>query len=1132
MKKITLFQSIIFLLLLSNFTTAQTLESFETESDGATSFTSGSKTFSITNGIVEYPGVDAFGAGDSNFYIDNSSSCGVQSTLSFSTNDGSDFYMNSLYIYTSTDCAGVPVNTSNSILLKGFKDNSEEFSITVSNWSNEETNGFTLVDLTSLGYGDTAVDEIRLDFSASTVQYAAIDEILWSTIPTGNFNRENFESAIDDSTTFTNNGQSFTTTNSLRVQELGSGQGVNDSQILLDNLDASPSTIVDGGTPYTASIQTTDGTDIFLRGFYLYMSNNGANAIHTVGVTVNGYKDGSGTPAFSQVFLPPFDNDNENFNFIDISSVNEAISIDRIEIVPSNNTAGGANEINYFAVDNLYWSTASVPVSASINDPSVAEGASGNTTLQFTVSLDNPAPAGGATVDYATSSGTATSGSDYTAIGTTTLSFVAGETSKTVDVTVSGDSMVEIDETLTITLSNPTGTDVSITDSTGTGTITNDDSTTVTIADVSVNENSGTATIIATLNNAVDGGFDIDVSTADGTATTADSDYTSVTSQTLTFAGTSGETETFNVTLGGDTKVEADETVSISMSGLSPVTVASGDIDITDGATLTLNNDDAAAVTIADVSGNENGGSITVTATLDNAVQGGFTVDLSTSDGTATTGDSDYTSITSETLTFAGTAGETQTFTFVPTGDTKLESNETVTFSQSNLASTVLAVNITDGATGTILNDDAAAVTIADVSGNENGGSVTVTATLDNAVQGGFTVDVSTSDGTATTGDSDYTSITSETLTFAGNAGETQTFTFVPTGDTKLESNETVTFSQSNLASTALAVNITDGATGTILNDDAASVTIADVSGNENGGSITVTATLDNAVQGGFTVDVSTSDGTATTGDSDYTSITSETLTFAGTAGETQTFTFVPTGDTKLESNETVTFSQSNLASTTLSVNITDGATGTILNDDAAAVTIADVSGNEDDGAITVTATLDNAVQGGFSIDVNTTDGTATTVDNDYTSITSETLNFTGNAGETQTFTVTPISDTDLESDEQLSIFMNNLASTVLAVNITDGATATILNDDVALSINTVENIDLSIYPNPVKDVLYLKVENVKIENIELFNILGKSVKNIQLKNTTIDVSAVNSGMYILQIKTEKGITTKRIIKE
>ncbi len=55
--------------------------------------------------------------------------------------------------------------------------------------------------------------------------------------------------------------------------------------------------------------------------------------------------------------------------------------------------------------------------------------------------------------------------------------------------------------------------------------------------------------------------------------------------------------------------------------------------------------------------------------------------------------------ISSETLTFSGTAGETQTFTLTPTSDSKLEADETVSISQANLSGTSLAVDITDGAT-------------------------------------------------------------------------------------------------------------------------------------------------------------------------------------------------------------------------------------------------------------------------------------------------------------------------------------------------------------------------------------------------------------------------------------------------
>ena len=121
------------------------------------------------------------------------------------------------------------------------------------------------------------------------------------------------------------------------------------------------------------------------------------------------------------------------------------------------------------------------------------------------------------------------------------------------------------------------------------------------------------------------------------------------------------------------------------MSNLVPATVGSSNITITDTSTLTINNDDSATLSIADVSGDEDAGDITVTVTLDNPVDGGFTVDMNSADGTAAIADSDYTAVTSETLTFAGSAGETQQFTITPTSDTKVEANETVTISMNNV---------------------------------------------------------------------------------------------------------------------------------------------------------------------------------------------------------------------------------------------------------------------------------------------------------------------------------------------------------------------------------------------------------------------------------------------------------------
>jgi len=112
-------------------------------------------------------------------------------------------------------------------------------------------------------------------------------------------------------------------------------------------------------------------------------------------------------------------------------------------------------------------------------------------------------------------------------------------------------------------------------------------------------------------------------------------------------------------------------------------------------------------------------------------------------------------------------------------------------------------------------------------------------------------------------------------------------------------------------------------------------------------------------------------------------------------------------------------------------------------------ITIEDVSGNENDGAITLTATLTGGpVFGGFSVDVFTTDGTALVADNDYTAIVGQTLNFTGINGQTIAFDVFPTPDTNLEDSETLTISMGNLTGNFVPLDISDTATVTITNDD------------------------------------------------------------------------------------
>ena len=111
--------------------------------------------------------------------------------------------------------------------------------------------------------------------------------------------------------------------------------------------------------------------------------------------------------------------------------------------------------------------------SLSIDSPSVAEGDSGSASLAFTVSL-GAASGRQVTVGYADAgTGTATSGTDYTAISAGTLTFAAGETAKTLTVSVTGDGTSEPDETVVVTLSSPANAVLGT--ASGTGTITDDD---------------------------------------------------------------------------------------------------------------------------------------------------------------------------------------------------------------------------------------------------------------------------------------------------------------------------------------------------------------------------------------------------------------------------------------------------------------------------------------------------------------------------------------------------------------------------------------------------------------------------------------------------------------------------------
>lgn len=336
----------------------------------------------------------------------------------------------------------------------------------------------------------------------------------------------------------------------------------------------------------------------------------------------------------------------------------------------------------------------------SVNDVSVTEGNTGTTTASFTVTLSN-ASSEAISASYITANGSASAGSDYTQTSGS-VSFSPGEVSKSISVSVSGDTTFEGNETFNVNLSS--AVNATFADNQGVGTINNDDSQpTISINNTSLNEgNTGTssAAFTVSLSNASSQTITVNFATANVSAT-AGSDYVAA-SGSLTF--TPGSlTQPINVTINGDTTFEPNETFNVNLSGVANATIADNQ------GVGTINNDDAQPIiSIDDVSVNE-GNTATSTASftvsLTNASSQTITVNFATGNNTAIAGV--HYVANSGAVTFA--PGQVSQPVNVTINGDVLNEPPSVTFNV-NLSTPTNATIADNQGVGTILDDDAPAL--------------------------------------------------------------------------------------------------------------------------------------------------------------------------------------------------------------------------------------------------------------------------------------------------------------------------------------------------------------------------------------------------------------------------------------
>lgn len=81
-----------------------------------------------------------------------------------------------------------------------------------------------------------------------------------------------------------------------------------------------------------------------------------------------------------------------------------------------------------------------------------------------------------------------------------------------------------------------------------------------------------------------------------------------------------------------------------------------------------------------------------------------------------------------------------------------------------------------------------------------------------------------------------------------------------------------------------------------------------------------------------------------------------------------------------------------------------------------------------------------------------------------------------------------------------------------------------------ALGIEKIDLNNLSIYPNPVKDIVKIETINT-IQSVSIYSIEGTQIYNKNLTNKIIDLSELSSGIYFIKVKTNKGARIKKLIK-
>jgi hypothetical protein len=544
-----------------------------------------------------------------------------------------------------------------------------------------------------------------------------------------------------------------------------------------------------------------------------------------------------------------------------------------------------------------------------------------------TVSLSASAPAvlEGGSIVYTATASNVVSGSPLvvTLSNGQTITIPVGQSSaSSLPFAVRGDdAYLQGSDTVSVTITGTSGANFEAVTPTGTATttVTDDaDATTVTLtaSTASVAEG-GSIAYTATVNNAVTGS-PLVITLSNG--------------QQITIpVGQSSATSTPFAVRGDDAYVQGNQTVTVGISSTSGGNYEALTTTSTTSTTVTDDADASVVTLTASTASVTEGGSITYTASVSNAVTGSPLV-ISLSNG--------------QTITIpVGQSSASSAPFAVRADDAYVQGNQALTVGITGTTGGNFEALTTSSTTSTTVIDDADATTVTLTSSAASvaeGGAITYTATVNNPVTGSPLL-ISLDNG--------------QTITIPVGASSANSAAFaVRADDAYAQGNQTLTVGISTTSGGNFEALTTTSTTSTTVTDDGDATTVtlsASAASVVEGGSIVYTATVASAVTGSPFV-VTLDNG--------------QTITIpVGQTSASSTPFAVRADDAYLQGNQTVTVGISSTSGGNFEAVTTTSTASTTVTDDADATTVtltASTASVTEGGAITYTAAVNNPVTG------------------------------------------------------------------------------------------------------------------------------------------------------------------------